>query len=357
MAATNPNRSQPLAGQAAVDASAPISQLVRGVAGSEGAQPSIRATAFGRQFGTDTPAAHAESEGRDFVGLGELLEADDETAFKSTDDLVLRQRLLARSRLDQDTHWKNIKLNYTWSVLEKVQDQDMYRQTFLGEPNALRPSAVPNKAADLCNKLVETLNTDPPSPSPQATDDSEEAERATELAAQFLKQDGGEQGTDDESLFWAQTDLCTTSSSAYLHEWVDKTGGGWVPSQIKAHPQAPDANNPLVGPDGQPTTDYVLRYVTEPDETGAVQFTNDPSAAGKTWLPKIRVEKWAREHIRLFPEDKDLNQCEAAIGLFYCTLSEAKRRWPETVGQLDEAGLAGLCDWLPNRYMVLLPPA
>ena len=286
-----------------------------------------------------------------------MLECSDDKAFKSTHDLVIRQEILARNRLAQDRHWKNIKLGYTWSALEKVQDQDIYRQAFPPGSETLRPSAVPNKAADLCNKLVEVLNTDPPAPSPQATDDSEEAERATELAAQFLKQDGGEQGTDDDAVFWAQTDLATTSSSAFLHLWVDDTGGGWVPAQIKAHPEAPDANNPLVGPDGQPTTDYILRYVTAADEAGVVRFTDDPTEADRTWLPKIRVEKWGREHLRLFPEDKDLNQCEAAIGLFYCTLSEAKRRWPDTVGQMDEQELAALCDWLPNRYMVLLPPA
>lgn len=363
MPATNPNRSQALSGEAARDAAQPISDLVRGMQGSQGAQPSIREFAL-REFARSTALAgaveepkDAMQEGRDFTGLGELLECDDRQAFTSTHDLVIRQELLARNRLAQDRHWKNIKLGYTWSALEKVQDQDIYRQAFPPGSETLRPSAVPNKAADLCNKLVEVLNTDPPAPSPQATDDSEEAERATELAAQFLKQDGGEQGTDDDAVFWAQTDLATTSASAYLHTWTDKTGGGWTPSQIKAHPQAQDANNPLVGPNGEPTTDYILRYVTEPDEQGMIRFTDNPAEAGKTWLPKIRVEKWGREHIRMFPEDKDLNQCEAIIGLFYCTLSEAKRRWPDTVGQLDEEQLAELCDWLPNRYMVLLPPA
>jgi len=353
--ATNPNASQPLAGQAALDASGPLSQIVRGIGGSQGFQPSLRSQAAAKALGIVS-----EDEGQveqDFAGKGELLEASEAVAFKATDELVQRQDPLARSRTAQDKHWKAIKLGYTWSALEKVQDQNIYRQAFPPGSESLRTSAVPNKAADLCNKLVEILNTDPPAPSPQATDDSEEAERATELAAQFLKQDGGEQGTDDDALFYAQADLATTSASAYLHLWTDKTGGGWVPSQIKAHPQAQDANTPLVGPNGEPTTDYILRYVTDPDEMGQVQFTEDPSAAGRTWLPKIRAEKWAREHIRMFPEDKDLNQCQAVVGLFYCTLGEAKRRWNETVGQLEETELAELCDWTPQRYMVLLPPA
>jgi len=181
--ATNPNRSQPLSGQGALDASLPISDLVRGMQGSQGAQPGLRENARSQMLGL---VADEEAPAGDFAGLGDLLEASDVEAFKTTDDLVQRQELLARSRHHQDRHWKNIKLGYTWSSLEKVQDQDIYRQAFPPGSESLRPSAVPNKAADLCNKLVETLNTDPPMPSPQALDDSEEAERATELAAQLL---------------------------------------------------------------------------------------------------------------------------------------------------------------------------
>ena len=291
--------------------------------------------------------------------MGELLEADDAVIFKTVHDLVTRQELLARNRLQQDKHWKYIKLGYAWSGLYKVQDQDMYRQEFPAGTDDLRPRAVPNKAADLCNKLVEILNTDPPAPSPTAQTDDEAAERASEIAAQFLRQDGGEEGTDDDAVFWCQVDLATTSSTAFLHTYVDPYGGGWVPSQIKAHPLATDPAEPLIGPDGNPTTDYVLQYVTEDggDDGAPQQFTNDPLKAGRTWLPKIKVEKWAREHWRLYPEDKDLNQCQSAIGLLYCTLGEARRRWPDTVGSLSEEQLGQLCDWTPNRYIVLLPPA
>jgi hypothetical protein len=38
-------------------------------------------------------------------------------------------------------------------------------------------------------------------------------------------------------------------------------------------------------------------------------------------------------------------------------LDEAKRRWPDMVGQMSDEELGQLCDWMPNRYVVLLPPA
>lgn len=215
-------------------------------------------------------------------------------------------------------------------------------------------SPVPNKLADLCSKFVEALMVDPPAPSPNAEDDSEEAERAAEMAEEFLTQDGGEEGTRDHKLFWDALDAATSKSASFLHYWVDQTGNGWVPLQIKAHPFAQDPANPMVGPDGSSTTDLVLRYVTAPE---GGQFTEDPSQAAPQWLPKIRVDLLHREHVRCFPETADVADAEMLILLHFCTIADAKRRWPETVGQMDDGALASLCDWMPPRYLHLLPPA
>lgn len=300
------------------------------------------------------PAADEEET----PGLGPLMEADAEEVFRVVDDLVRRQEPLAISRLHQDRHWTNLKLGRMLSTLEKVQDTNQYKQSFPPgmEQMGLRPSAVPNKQADLANKLTETLLVDLPKPNPQPLNDSEVAERGARMLKEFLTQDGGEAGTDDAALFWHQIEGATSRSSTFTHYWVDPTGGGSIPKQIKAHPLATDPATPLDGVDPQtgqpvPTTDYILRYVT-PDG----QFTDSPADADRQWLPKIRTEKWGREHIRLFPDDQDLHGCQFAIGLFYCTLDEAKRRWPD-VAALDEGAQAALCDWRPLRYLALLPAA
>jgi hypothetical protein len=286
-----------------------------------------------------------------FAGMGPLLEGDDATVFRTVHNMVLRQERLAKNRLAIDTHWTRVKLNYPWSALEKVQDQDIWRAVLPPGSEKLRAAAVPNKAADLCGKVVETLMVDPPQPAPAPEDDSETAERAAEMAEEFLTQDGGEAGTNDASLFWSALDAATTRSSAFLHLWVDKTGGGYVPLQIKAHPQAVDAQHPLVGPDGMPTTDYILRYVT-----AGGQFTDDPSQAAPQWLPKIRVDVRYREHVRTFPETADVHGAEQVVLLDYCTLGEAKRRW-QSIRELPPDQQAELLDWTPPRYLTLLPPA
>lgn len=360
------NPGGPLAGLDAQLAGLPISQAVRGgtqTAFNGVAPPNRTALRDGSQT---SPASFLQTQGTPgeappLAGMGELLEADDAEVFETLHALNLRQERLSKNRLAQDKHWTRIKMGYQWSALEKVQDQDIYRAVLPPGSDPLRPAAVPNKAADLCNKLVETLMVDPPQPSPQATTDQEEDERGAEMAREFLTQDGGEEGTDDAAAFWYSIDAATCRASAFHHYWVEPHGGGSQPMQIKAHPQAQDPAHPLSATDqtGQPipTTDYILRYVTDPDpETGKQQFTPDASKAERQWLPKIRIDRWGREHVRLFPEDQDVQGASEMLGLYYSTVSDGKKRW-KNVAQLDPSEIQGLCDWTPPRYLILLPPA
>jgi hypothetical protein len=298
-----------------------------------------------------------------FTGKGYLLEADDATVFKTVDALVKRQEPLAKNRLAQDRHWTATKGGYTFSSLTKQDNQDIYTQTWpAGYASGLRIGAVPNKQADLCQKLVETLLVDPPKLDPEATTDDEAAQRGAELAREFLTQDATEAGTDDLTLFASQTERATTRASVFNHYWVDPTGGGSIPKQIKAHPMATDPANPLdaVNPmtgQPEPTTDYVLRYVTAGTDEAPAQFTEHPAEAEKVWLPKIRVDQMGREHVRLFPESANLQNAQKVVCLWYATVEECRRRWPEHFDGLSDAELTAYCAWTPQRPAALLPSA
>lgn len=340
--ATNTLSGSPLTGLDAELASQPIAQTPRG--GIE--------TGFDGAHGTSAAQA-PQAPGNPLEGMGPFLELEPEDVFRAVHNLVLRQERLAKNRLAIDRYWSHVKDGHgLFYRLEKVPDQDRYRCAQAPGTSALTLSPVPNKLADLCNKVVEALMQDPPAPDPKAENDAEASERAAEIAGEFLEQDGGENGTRDHRLFWYALDAASAKSSAFLHYWVDQTGNGSVPLQIKAHPQAIDVQNPLIGPDGTPTSEYILRYVT-PDQ----QFTDDPSQADRQWLPKIRIDKLGREHVRTYPETADVSDAEMVIVLHHCTLGEAKRRWPQSVGQMDDSALGQLSDWTPPRYLVLLPPA
>lgn len=283
--------------------------------------------------------------------MGPLLEEDDGTVYRTIQDLVLRQDIIARNHLAQDSYWTCVKRGYPWATLEYVPDQSIYKFTMPYGTKGYSIQAVPNKAWDLINKATETLLVDFPAPDPSPLNDSEEAQQAADMAGKFLSQDASEDGTNDPAVFYQAVDKALTCASSYIHVWTDPTGDGSVPLQIKAHPQAQSPENPLIGPDGMPTTDYVLRYVTADN-----QFTDDPMQAAPQWMPKLRADIWGREHIRVFPETATIHSAEKVVGLWYGTIGEMKRRCPDTIGQMEPADLSALCDWTPPRYLVLLPP-
>ncbi len=316
-----------------------------------------RGETVGSNSGTlQTQVQSAFTEGpansNQFAGAGPLLEDPDAVVFESVHQLVQRQELLALNHLAQDTHWTLVKLGYPWSTLTHDTQRDKYTQALPYGSSGITIQAVPNKTWDLIIKTTESLLVDFPESTTEPGSDSEEAQATCEMADRFLSQDAGEQGTNDAVLWNDRVSRALVTATSYLEVWTDPMGGGYVPLQIKAHPGALSPDNALVGPNGEPTTDYVLRYVTAP--TGG-QFTDDPSKAAPQWQPKLRATKWQREHIRVYPETATVKDADKLIILGYCTLNEAKKRWP-AVAQLKPEDLSALTDWTPTRYLVLLPP-
>lgn len=291
---------------------------------------------------------------------GPLLSGDAKVVFRLLDEHVKRYDLTTQNRVAQDTHWTLVKLGYPWSTLEKEPNRDIYKHSLPYGSKAIAIQAVPNKVWKSVNQTVEALMVDFPAPSAEAIDDSEDAENAADVADRFLTQDGSEQGTNDYALFHDRVTRALTCATSYIEYWADPVGGGYVPYQIHAHPQAVDPSNPLLGPNGEPTTDHVLRYVTGPltpegtPGPGAT-FTENPADAAPQWQPKLRAAKWGREHVLCFPEHARVEEAEKVIVVGYCTIGEAKRRWKQ-VGAMESDQLEALCNWTPERYMSLLPP-
>ncbi len=352
--ATNTNYGNPLTGLDAQLASLPIDDAVRGGTqeGFNGVSQMARKRAVGAEPAPTTPPTDQTA----LQGKGELLEADDATVFKTCHNLWLRQERLARNRYAQDRHWLAVRAGFAFSRLEKDDNQDVWTQSFPpGYVKSLRSPSIPNKADDLCNKYVEVLLSDFPKADPQPKDNSETARRGAEIAQRFLAQESDDVGVNLSSVMWQQWDRAMCTASTFNHHWVDPVGGGSIPLQIEAHPEAPSPENPLVGPDGMPSVNPILRYVTA-DQGQGRQFTDDPSQADRQWIPQARIDRLGREHVRLFPEHQDIDGSTTVMMAYFCTLGEGKRRWP-SIAALDPGKLSALCDWTPPRYLVLLPPA
>jgi hypothetical protein len=290
--------------------------------------------------------------------MGPWLEDDDKTVFDSVHAMVLRQEIIALNQLAQDTHWTYVKLGYPWSTLTKKPGVDRYEQSLPYGSSGVSIQAVPNKAWDLINKTTEALLVDFPQIEAEPGDDGERATAASDYITRFLKQNASEQGTNDVVLWNDRVARSLTCASSFLECWTDPTGGGYIPLQIPAHPKAVSPMQPMLGPEGEPTVSPVLRYVTSvgPDgqPTEQSQFTEDATKAAPQWQPKLMAQKWQNEHIRIYPESKTVEQAEKVIILGYCTLGEAKRRWP-VVDAMKPDELSKLADWTPDRYVALLP--
>ncbi len=288
----------------------------------------------------------------EFAGLGPWMEDDDATVFRRANELVLRQEIIAQSRLAQDIYFTYVKLGYPFATLQKDPNKSIYTCTLPGGTKPLSIQAVPNQAWDLVNKATEAILADPAQPDPAPLNDSEDAQGAATMAERFLTEDSGESGTNDLQLMYNAVDGALACATKYLEGWTDPVGGGYVPLQIMAHPEAVSPDNPLIGPEGMPTPNNVMRYVTAPQ---GGQFSTDPAQAAPQWQPKIRGTVWGREHWRIYPESQTVETAHMAIGLLYCTVGEAKRRWPVVAGMGPDE-INALLDWTPIRYLVLLPP-
>lgn len=285
------------------------------------------------------------------TGMGPLLEEqDDKKVFKAIHAEVQAQEKLAKNRFELAKHLGRIRRGIPFSTLTKNEDKATWKAEL--PPGVTdSPQPIPNKADDLCAKIVSQVLTDPFKPEPKPEDESNDKQKgAADLLKRFLVNDGLEGGTSDGELFHDCLDTAMTRPS-FVHVWVDMEGDGWRPRQVKAHPEAVDANNPLVGPDGMPTTDYILRYVT-----AQAQFTENPAEADRQWLPKLRRDVLTDANVRTVPATEAIGPASAVILLMVEPLSNAKRRFPALRDMKDEE-LKSLADWRPLRPKALIPEA
>jgi hypothetical protein len=284
-------------------------------------------------------------------GAGPLLEEPDEKkVFKAIHQMVIDQEKLAKNREAQAKHWGRVRRGIPFSTLVKSEDRGEWKAEL---PPGISDTAqpIPNKADDLCSRIVSQVVVDQFQPDPKPENDSDEAREAAELCKRFLRRDGDESGTNDGEVFRVALDTSMTHASSFVHLYVDPQGDGWRPLRIKAHPQATDGNNPLIGPDGMPSTEYVLRHVTE-----SGQFTDNPAEAARQWLPKIRAELLDSARVRTVPETADVHSAQKVILLMVAPLSDAKARFP-VLKTMEEQQLRELTGWRPQRSRALVPDA
>lgn len=298
-----------------------------------------------------------------------LDKATPEIKFKVVDQLLRSQDRLSRNRYAIDTYFGWIRDGVQFGRLEKIPNQNIFVAKLPNGMTKESTAAVPNKADDLCNKVEDTLMADPPKPDPMPHTEDEAVQQAAKLTSEFLQQDGGESGTNDTETYRWGLNNAFSAAASFNHYVVDKSGGGYQPLQILAHPKATDTQNPLVAqvevppvtsaegiPLDPPTmieersSEPVLRYVS-----ASGQFVETPAEADRVWLPKINIERMRREQWRGFPSHAHPDHCDAHILIRFKSLAEARALWPNTVGKMSKEELAALANWKPPMYERAIP--
>lgn len=300
-----------------------------------------------------------------------LENADPGTAYRTIDQLVRSQDVLATSRWAIDNYHSWIDQNIPFARLEKIPNQNIWVSKLPPGSSKESSTATPNHANDLNNKVTETLLADPAKPNPQVRTNNEGAKQAGDMAAQFLRTDGGPLGTDDVSHWqWALRNGLVRCSS-FLHYTAVEGKGGYQPYQVLAHPQAQDPANPMVvmvpgpvveTPEGpipgpmieQPTVNPILRYVSPAGEGEQRQFVETAAEADRVWLPAINIDRLTREQVRTFPATAPVHEADVVVLLLWCTLSEGRKKW-ESVRSMDSGQLNGLASWRPTTSERIVP--
>lgn len=297
--------------------------------------------------------ATPEEEGPSYPTLDTV--TDPQTKYQVVDGLARSQDKIVQNRWAIDLYHRRVRSNIPFSYLEKVPNQAVWVAKLPYGVTRERSASTPCKADDLCNKVTAAILADPAKPNPIPHINAESAEQAGKLSTQFLTELMGESGLNWSALHSWALDVALTCASSFLHYDVDPTGGGYQPKQLLAHPEAMDPANPLIGPDGQPTPDPVLRYVSaggpptpEAPHGTPAQFVTDAAQAERVWLPKIVCERIRREQVRLFPPTADIETAGAVILVLWSTVQDAMRRFPDTVGKMSGSQLATLASWRPS---------
>lgn len=306
-------------------------------------------------------------------GGGKLLEANWQTVYKILSEAVQRQERLRRNRAEEALHCERIARNVPFSYLEKSEDRSVYKAAL---PPFIEDTGhpVPNKVADLRKKIVSQLTVDDFLPNPKPSSDSDRDRGAADLSKKFLRTDATAAGTNDKQMLREVLLSNMLRKSAFAQLWIDPTGGGWRPMQLKAHPDATDPKRPLygpkIGPDGvaladketgEPlmlvrTSSPVLRYVAEDEQTGEQTFVDDAAAAARQWLPRIRRTVLQASQVCTVPFTAGVPEASQVILLMWDSLGEAKKRFP-ILNELGQEQLAKIANWRPKWWKSVVPQA
>jgi hypothetical protein len=303
----------------------------------------------------DAAPAVDEAIAKDVVRKrGPLLDETDETKVAKR---VLRMReRQSKAMQRRGATWKRNKLwrqGHRWVRLDRSEDK-WEAKVPLGMASA---PPLPNKCDRLCRRVMNTLLSDDPKSQCDPSSDSSEDTDAAEFATRVLEVEGAESGFNMVSLMKRAEDKAGTFASSFAYWYIDPTGGGRIPKQVKAHPNATVYESPeqvVLDPEtrqGAKAEDYVDKYV-RPDKA----LTAEKTEADFTWLPAVRHQLLTGHHVQFLPEAVEgISTARGVLILLPTTLGELREAYPDKFEEMDDAAIRKIVNWRPIGHKETLP--
>jgi len=300
---------------------------------------------------TNTKAAQTDPNDAQEADLLTLAETDPEAVVK-------------KMREEWDRSWDDIKdLNEQWKVnmarsdgyigarLDKTQDK---QEAFV--PYGAGPSITGlNRAVRLSRNLRSMLFADPPLPDVVPNRGVDVDADKAQFQSRILK---------DESERLSYTVLVGDAfevgkdyGSGFIEFYIDPEGRGPQPVRIKAHPDATDANDPMLEEAraaGQPVEPKAatLRYVTE---DGGLTDDRYSQPLQHQFLPKVCADVLNGRHVRMLPgTSRDIWDASVVLIGAMVPLGNVKSAFPE-IANLPDDRLAAIVSYRPTKARDLLP--
>jgi hypothetical protein len=283
-------------------------------------------------------------------------------ALAKSDPEKVCEKLLAewnRSVKDRHNYNEQWKVNlarsegYLGASLDKVQDR---QEAWI--PYGTGPSLTGlNKAARLSRRLRSAIFADPPVPDVVPSSGRDISADNAQFQERILQDESSEGRLGYDVLSADAFEVAKDYGSGFLHFYIDPEGRGPEPVQIKAHPDATSADDPLLEQPGdgqQPPAPKapVLKYVTA---EGGLTFERQGQPLKQQFLPKLCAGLWTGRHVGFLPNTaRDLWDATGVLLGGMVALGDVKAAYPSVAKMTDEE-LAELVRFRPEKAAELLP--
>jgi len=286
-----------------------------------------------------------ERIGADDILPGKLLSAGKEDAamsamaiWASKDKVMRRQLAQWECNVLRRQGYKNVK------IMSEGDDRSWraWMPAFMkSNPNSIKAF---NLAAMICRKQTALFWADPPIADAVPFSGEDEDRDAAEVTTRALHDLQSPNKLATAKKGRRCTDRAHNYGSGFERYWVDEKGGGRIPIQISAHPEAETLLDATIDPQtGAPAQEFVERYVMPTGE-----LTDEPSEAATRFVPAIRSEVLTGKNVRPIPmEAEDIEECRGIqIGTFE-PWGDLRADWPE-LDKLSEDDRNDLLNYRPD---------